>query len=214
MRPFVFALLACLLASTTLIAQDSPPADNNPEIEKKLKALREQIEELKKKQDALVKEQNDLVAKQAEARRTEAERKAKELAERRAKEEASKKIHYVKVEIRGTLRKGQTGGWNVVINELTWVLDFGKNKDLVAAAGKLDQEGVVITGKVVAKRQMNWQPYVWPGTGWPVPPDAVPPGWPMPNNRPPGNRWEPNYVPYQFEPAVIIQVESITAAKD
>jgi hypothetical protein len=84
----------------------------------------------------------------------------------------------------------------------------------VAAAGKLDQEGVVITGKVVAKRQMNWQPYVWPGTGWPVPPDGVPPGWPMPNNRPPGNRWEPNYNPYLFEPTVVIQVDSITAAKD
>ena len=216
MKAHVFGLLILLSASAVLFGQDTPAKDNSQELDKKLKELQAQIDELKKKQDALVKEKADLIAKKAAAARQEAERKRKELETRRAKEEAAKKNHFVKMEIRGTLTKGQmlgqTGQWHVVINELVWALDFGDKKDLVAQADKLVGEGVVITGKVVTKRS-PLNPYVWPGTGWPVQPD-INPGWPNPNpNRWPADRWNPGYVPFTIE-RVIVQVESIAMAKE
>ena len=213
MKAYVLGLIVVVSASAVLVGQPSTPKDATQELDKKVKAIQDQIDDLKKQQEALAKEKADLLAKKAEALRTEAEKKRKELEAKRAREAAAKKDHFVKMEIRGTLVKNPNQGvgqWQVVINELTWTLDFSGKKELLAEAEKLASEGVVITGKVVTKRS-PLNPYMVPGQVWPMPPQ---PGSGKPQlPRWPNDRWDP-YYPFVVDQTVIVQVESIVLAKE
>jgi hypothetical protein len=59
---------------------------------------------------------------------------------------------YVKVEIRGTLKTGmmaiggETTGTVIRMNNLTWELDFGKDKELQELSNKLNNKTVLVTG--------------------------------------------------------------------
>jgi hypothetical protein len=228
MRYHVIGLVAVLAVGGLLSAQQGgtpPPGDADSALEKKIKDLRDQIEELRKKQDALEQVQKILLDKksekerqaQAEAQRKEQGRKAKEEADRQAKEAAEKKKHYAKVEIRGKLvtklnNHNSPITWHVVINEMTWNLDFGKNKELQGSAEKLVGEGVLITGVVVNKRVITSNTY-------PIYPNPIPnPGWPnpMPNGPSPHAIWPNPYPgwPNLPEAAPTITVESLVVAKD
>jgi hypothetical protein len=210
MRTLVFGLALVIASGGGLAAQT--PQD---EYDRKQKALRDEIEQLQKRLDTLKKQQQELTDKkkeiqaQLEAQRKEQERRAKVEAERKAKEEADKKKHFAKVEIRGRLVKADHGQWRVVINELTWTLNFGDKKTLYASAEKLAGKGVVITGVVPNKRSPYQFGYPinpgWPNPGWPNPN----PGWPNPK---PG--WPNPYMNQVYESPVMIDVESIAAAKD
>jgi len=216
MKLHVFGLLAVLAVGGMLTAQpgDKAPSNNGDDaLEKKIKELRDQIDELNRKQQALEKEQKLLLDKKYEKERLAQERKAKEDAERQAKEAAEKKKHFARVEIRGKLvityhGHNNPSTWQVVINDLTWNLNFGDKKELKASAEKLAGKGVVITG-VVANKKASLPFPIYPQPN----PPGWPPGWPNPN---PGGPF-PGAFPMQshyVDPPPTITVESLTAAKD
>jgi F5/8 type C domain len=59
---------------------------------------------------------------------------------------------YIKVEIKGTLETGlmaiggETTGTVIRVNDVTWELDFGGNKELKESATKLNKKTVLLTG--------------------------------------------------------------------
>lgn len=194
MRLHVIGLIAVLTVGGMLTAQPddkAPPGDTDAALEKKLKELRDQIDELKRKHQSLESEKKTLLEK------------------RNAKEDAAeKKKHYAKMEIRGKLVRTSRGNnlpgtWHVVINDLTWGLNFGDKKELQASAEKLLGKGVIITGVLVNKKA-------------PVDPSFAQtnPGNPFPVPLNPGR---PHSMPipyYHVEGPPTINVESLTAAKD
>jgi hypothetical protein len=242
MRFCVLSLFAVLLAGGMLAAQQSykaPPSDADAALEKKIKELRDQLDELSRKQNALEQAQKILLDKkwekryqaQEEARRVEQDRQAKEAArlareeaERQAKEAAEKKKHVAKVEVRGKLVKTGPGNFQVVINDLTWSLNI-PDKALLAVAEKNAGKGVVITGTVVnVNAAVPWrdyplmippppyiQPYPIPG---PVPLPPVQP--PQPPPFPPGMTLPPTpqYYQLQMPTPVTLTVQSLVLAKD
>jgi hypothetical protein len=195
------------------------------DVQKKVDEIRKQLDELRKKEKELLQAERDLlkskVEREREAQRKEAQRREKEERERKAQQEAEKKKHYAKVEIRGKLSKVMslnpnqpTSTWHVSINELSWNLTFDeKNKDLPAAAEKLADRSVVVIGRVVTTKASRPFP-TFPGIGNPFPPNPWPnPPNPFPNPMNPFPGWQP-YAPYWGEAAPTIMVESITLAKD
>jgi hypothetical protein len=133
LRWFLLLPLVALLCGQPGVA---PAQDDPKEIARRLEVLRQQIDGLRQQEQALLKLQEE---------------------QRKAAEE--KKSQYVKVEIRGRLLKENRGGgpgsalsalwvWDVKSGELTWPLDLGEKKELLAAAEPLAGKAVVITGKV------------------------------------------------------------------
>jgi hypothetical protein len=126
-------LFAALFAGQ---AGTAAAADGVDDIEKRLQDLDKQIQALGQQQQALLKARAEL-----------------------RKEAAEKRDQYAKVEIRGRLGKEKEGGpgrpgpvWVVAFGELTWRLDLGTDKKLLATAEGQVGQPVVIVGKVVGQR--------------------------------------------------------------
>jgi hypothetical protein len=210
MKAYAIGLLVLLSLFGVVVAQTESQPGNEAEFERKLKALRDEIDALRLKQDKLEAERKVLVDER-EARQR------KEEAERKAKADAEKKKHYAKVEIRGILSKKQEPGgfgfpqlpaaWHVTMNDLRWRLNFGDKKDLAEQASKLAGQPVVITGAFVnAGMPSNSNPYLIPMQPWPHP-------WQQQQfQMQPGSQQQIQFV--QLETPVVINVETLKAAKD
>lgn len=195
-------------------AQDGGPED----VRKKLEAIRKQINDLREKENALLKREMEIQRMKAElereARLKEAERKRKELEERVKQELAEKAKHYIKVEIRGKLARGNSLSalpvWYLSINEVAWALSFqgakGPDKALLEEGEKLIGKHVVVTGSISTKLTPIW--YGGIGNTPLIPWDV----YPLPRNwNPPTRNWNPYPGPMTMNPTVI--VESINLAK-
>jgi hypothetical protein len=59
---------------------------------------------------------------------------------------------YIKVEMKGTIKTGivaiggETTGTTITVKDVTWELDLGGNKELAAAADKLNGKPALVTG--------------------------------------------------------------------
>lgn len=68
-----------------------------------------------------------------------------------------KEESYIQVEIKGTLETGiaaiggETTGTIIKVGKVTWELDLGGNKQLIALAEKLDKQPVIVTGRYQQK---------------------------------------------------------------
>jgi hypothetical protein len=132
---FLFALVAIFGFQTGYVPAGGQGKDDD--IEKKLQAVRQQVEELRKQEQALLKQREKLKAEEAER----------------------EKMH-IRVEIRGILRKVEqqftnTHHWNVVVNDLTWIVNLGEQKEQLTAAEQLNGKIVVLTGKMITARNRN-----------------------------------------------------------
>jgi hypothetical protein len=225
--------LVGVVAAIGLLSAQAPQAGNpGEELDKKLKLLRDEINELQKKRVALQRELKELLdikgeaerLLRQEAERKEAERKQKEEDERIAKEAAEKKKHIAKVEIRGKLLvKSSANTWQMEINQLTWTLTFGDNKELLASAEKLAGKRVIIKGTVVNNTPpMRIVPYGLPQPPFPNPypqpfpypyPDSLPHPKPQPETLPPVPPY-PTHLLYTPVDRTTILVESVQEAKD
>ncbi len=134
------------------------------ETKKKLEQMRKELDELNAKEKALAKQRDDLqkaiVELQREAnRRAEDLRKQQEIEQKKF-DEADKKKHHVKIELRGKITQLKQYGqfiqhdtWYVLTNETYWPLDIGNNKALLESVKKLNGKPVVLTGSIsTAKR--------------------------------------------------------------
>lgn len=142
MNTYLCGAFWLLLFPALLSGQAGTPAarDGVDDVEKKLQDLRKQIEELRQQEQALLKVRDQL-----------------------QKEAAEKRAHYAKVEIKGRLHKETSSGqfssgvvWQVSSDELTWLLDLGKKKEILASAEQQVGKSVVVTGKVVGRKQASF----------------------------------------------------------
>jgi hypothetical protein len=163
-----FCLFVLLSTSPAIQAQPTLAKESDENLDKQAKALEQQIKALEAQIDKLRKQQAPLLAEQA-AR-----------AAKRWGLEA--KTHFAKAEIRGTLRKskgakglplrpaGPEGSlfptWLVVVNGRSWEVHFPeKDKVLLAAAAKLINKRVVITGTASYTPQQEPAVPVYPPYG-------------------------------------------------
>jgi hypothetical protein len=134
-----FGAKLLLLVAVALLAVPigaAAAADNPNEVEQKLQDVRKQIDDLRRQERALLKAR-----------------------ERLREETAEKKAQYASVEIRGRLHKESTGHlggnvWMVSFGELDWLLDLGRNKELLAAAEQQAGKTVLVTGRVEGRRDL------------------------------------------------------------
>lgn len=176
--------LICSLAFVAFITVWSvgPSRAGDDEAKKKLEQIRKELDELKDKERELAKQRDDVIKKekdlakqredlqkQIDAVQREAHRRAEELRikkemAKKAFDEADKKKHHAKIELRGKLIQPKEFQHNlmfVVTNETSWALRFGEGKtDLLKAATKLIDEPVVVTGTISTARPN--QPYIYP----------------------------------------------------
>jgi hypothetical protein len=167
------------LASLAVQGQSTLARQSDESLEKQLAALEQQIQALEKQIATLRSKQAPLLAEQ-HAR-----------AAKRWEKEARK--HFARVEIQGTLKKasradtlplGLTGvgypassRWQVVVNKQSWEVRFPeKDKQILAAADKLLNKSVLITGE--GSYQIHQAPPV--PSNIPYTPGVVPGYWPPP----------------------------------
>jgi hypothetical protein len=179
-------LLICVLALSALVViiAVAPTHAGDDEAKKKLEQIRKELDDLKKKEKDLAKERDEVIQKeknlakqredlqkQIDAVQREAHRRAEELRmkkeiARKAFDEADKKKHYAKIELRGKLinPKGAPAFSRVLFvltNENVWPLQFGDDKqELQKSATKLIDEPVVVTGTISTTKRN--QPYIYP----------------------------------------------------
>jgi hypothetical protein len=173
MKPYLCCTLLLLVFPTLLVAQTgkAAPKDSVDEVEKKLREVRKQIEDIDelrlsgRVERLQILTHQDVANRVVELRRQEQTLlKARERFQKEAADEAEKRDYYAKVEIKGRLRKetisdhvqGVIGhNWAVSIDDLTWYLDLGNNKELLAVAEQQAGKPVVVTGKVVGRAPLR-----------------------------------------------------------
>jgi hypothetical protein len=119
-------------AVLTMPFAGAPANDSAEQVEQKLQAIRKQIEDLRLQEQNLLK-----------------------LQEQQRREAAEKATQYAKVEIRGRLHKrysdsnfGGSTFWVVSFGDSELPLDIGEKTELRTAAEQLNDQTVLITGKL------------------------------------------------------------------
>ncbi len=196
---------------------------------KKIERLRKELDDLREKEKArAMKEEEARIAqakKEGEARIAHAKKEA-EVREALAKleqqhrvkleeqkrldeiarknwEEADKKKHYVKVELRGKLIHAWPANpqplpisWHLATNETRWPLSFGTKKELVEAAAKLRDKSVIVSGSISTAKSFR-----------PAYP-RLPNRWDLPNWEPyysqQGEQWNPYLPGTELNPLVVV----------
>ena len=175
------------------------PADDQPEI--KLQDVQKQLADLEKKQATLQEIQKQLadLQKKIATLRMQEEKLKKELDEQaRAREKDKEKTYYIKVDIKGRLRrevinyiqpKKTVELWKITAKNITLPLDFGTNKEFLDTAKELAGKTVMITGALRPATSFGGLPPYSTGT----------------ISRPPG---VVHYMPPYMEPPTLV-VETI-----
>jgi hypothetical protein len=201
--------LRSLLAAACLVGLigTAIPGEQD-DAEKKVKQMRKELDELNAKEKAIIKQQQELRKAlkdlELEVQRKAAEKKRRDDSERAKRDEADKKKHYVKIELRGRLELRQSPqtqnrpAWVVVTNETTWLLQLADKKDLTQQANKLKDEPVLVKGSITTTRATPYYPY------------SIDPYDPYPDRFP--NRWPQPIMPREFQLPVI--VDSIELFKE
>jgi hypothetical protein len=179
-------LVICSLAFSALIGvvAVAPTNAGDDEAKKKIEQIRKELDDLTKKEKELAKERDEVIKKekdlakqrenlqkQIDAVQREAHRRAEELRikkemAKKAFEEADKKKHYARIELRGKLinPKGTpqfSRLWFVLTNENVWPLQIGDDKqELRKSLEKLADEPVIVTGTISTSRRN--QPMIYP----------------------------------------------------
>jgi hypothetical protein len=176
MKTYLVGALGLLMLVSLCVAQPGnvPAGGADDNLDKKLESVRKQIEEFHKKEQALREE----FLKQEKVRLEEHRKQEQPLLERREKleqqkreldqkksevvrkaEEEERKHHYARMEIQGRLHKVPSAGgenakdvWRIQFGGLSANLDFGANKELLAAAEQHIGQRVVITGNLTTSR--------------------------------------------------------------
>ena len=153
MKSYGFCLFVLLSTNAAVPAQSPLAKESDENLDKQVKVLEKQIELLQDQIDKLRQQQAPLLAEQANR------------AAKRWGDEAS--THFAKAEIQGTLRKAKkadivlfgfsgavVSSWQVVVNGRALAVCIPeKDKELQAAAEKLLNQKVVITGSVCYQQQ-------------------------------------------------------------
>jgi len=176
MKTYLAGAFGLLMLVSLCIGQPGnvPAGDANDDLDKKLESVRKQIEEFQKKEQALREE----FLRQEKTRIEELRKQEQPLLERREKleqqkrelddkklelvrkaEEEERKHHYARMEIQGRLQKVSSAGrenandiWRIQFGGLSANLDFGANKELLAAAEKHVGQRVVVMGNLTTAR--------------------------------------------------------------
>jgi hypothetical protein len=175
-----------LSVSAVCLAFAISASAGDDDAQKKLDQLRKELGEIQKKEKELQQKGKELRDKIVEmervARVKEQERRAREEADRVVREEADKKNHHAKIELRGRLTHIPTQQpqmlperWFVSANEVAWPLNFGNKREVLASAQKALGQAVLVKGSISTKKQIPWANYQrippdrwWPGTGQPI----------------------------------------------
>jgi hypothetical protein len=204
MRFSVLTISLLLLSVVRLSACEPGTTDtSDADLAAQIKAVNDKIEELRAKQSALVQEQ------QVREEQKAAKQRQEELA-RQQKEEAERKLHFAKVEIRGKLIMTQqvqpytsgitqtsaplpTTDWYINIGQLAWKLKLPDNAELLARAQKLVGKSVIVTGTVVLVKNQTAPTYPQPYPVYPYAPGH--PVVPTPSQQP---SIDPGFTPLQY----------------
>jgi len=211
----------CLLVAGFVGAVAVTPTFGQDELKMKLEAMRKQLDDLNAKEKDLAKQRADLQKAiadlQREANRKAEEDRVKREIEQKKFDEADRKKHYVKIELRGKLIHSKSAQpqvvpetFSVLTNDATWPLSFGDKKELLQTANKLIGKPVIVTGSLSTVKRFNPMIYPFPDESFP----GIP--MPKPGDNPRLPRWPPNTSPYIWWPETPgpVVVESIKLVEE
>jgi hypothetical protein len=209
-------LMICTLTMAGLVATlDLMPTTHAGEgdLKKKLEQMRKDLDDLDKKEKDIAKARADLQKAisdlQREINRKAEDDRVKREIEQKKFDEADRKKHYAKIELRGKLLFSksaqphlQPDAFYVMTNETRWPLAFGDKKDLQKQAEKWTGKPVIVTGAIsTTLKKINPIEYPnLPYDGWPNI------GNPFPRPVQPGQnpRIVPGHNPYPYYPLPFI----------
>ncbi|MBI2807166.1 MAG: hypothetical protein HYX68_19465 [Planctomycetes bacterium] len=186
-----FLFVTAIACSAVFAWVEAPAQTGDARDDQRIKQLRKELDELRKQEQELQKREREiakaladleraakLVAQEADrqARLKAEELKRKQAAEQKKRDEADKKNHYARIELRGKLihvkmvRPGTAiDNWFVVTGDTKWPLHFTKqNVNLVKLAMKHANQPIILTGTLSTAKRFGSSIYpMYPGPSWP-----------------------------------------------